>query len=663
MEIDRSKKYKTFLGSYRTIRQEAFFLKFLALGIITSVFLSRNMHLMLSVLALILVGSLFLLGKDTFRIFRFLILSTLVLAIIWILFVEKIWQAHTPFQGLESVFTSFEYRNALIRLYGLFMGGQLFLGVTAQHELLTDLRKYRVPVSMMMAVVLMFNSVAYFIQFYGDIKTSYTMRCRKRNPFQSNYYIFTSLALEAMYLISNCKKIYFLDADRIISSLTQTELPQKGRSVKPESLSVRIENLIYFETDKPVLKHLEAEFHSDGIYVIEGKNGIGKSTLLDAMAGIIPAVIRAEGEIQVAVDGKTAEGRIGYVPQGVERALLFDTPASMLNHISKEKVQTWLERFSISGINLETRNIGELSSGECKKFELIAELLNPNHDVLLLDEPTAFLDELSKKVLYELLEQVKKEKIILVISHDNFFEKYPVQWYHLTEKGMQREDPGCSENEPHDLTDWEKLLSEEMMKGFGKRQNVWKCSIAIPEMTGLSNSAADSRIDLENGKNIVILGKNGSGKTTLDQAVFQEVLSQHKELKCLMIRQEMNKQFFALSCAEEMLLGIPKTQEAEKRAMELLKTAGLDAWAEFPPYFLSGGQKRFLLILCLMMQTPDIMIMDEPFNSLDRRNRKQLVQLLTAYQKQTGVCYLLSDQTNEYFEEMTDEKIILEKTG
>ncbi|HBA64354.1 MAG TPA: hypothetical protein DCZ20_10910, partial [Lachnospiraceae bacterium] len=79
---------------------------------------------------------------------------------------------------------------------------------------------------------------------------------------------------------------------------------------------------------------------------------------------------------------------------------------------------------------------------------------------------------------------------------------------------MQREDPGCSENEPHDLTDWEKLLSEEMMKGFGKRQNVWKCSIAIPEMTGLSNSAADSRIDLENGKNIVILGKNGSGKTT-----------------------------------------------------------------------------------------------------------------------------------------------------
>ncbi|HBA64355.1 MAG TPA: hypothetical protein DCZ20_10915, partial [Lachnospiraceae bacterium] len=155
----------------------------------------------------------------------------------------------------------------------------------------------------------------------------------------------------------------------------------------------------------------------------------------------------------------------------------------------------------------------------------------------------------------------------------------------------------------------------------------------------------------------------GSGKTTLDQAVFQEVLSQHKELKCLMIRQEMNKQFFALSCAEEMLLGIPKTQEAEKRAMELLKTAGLDAWAEFPPYFLSGGQKRFLLILCLMMQTPDIMIMDEPFNSLDRRNRKQLVQLLTAYQKQTGVCYLLSDQTNEYFEEMTDEKIILEKTG
>ena len=425
--MDEKKRYQTFLGIYREVNRAAFFIKFLLLGITTTVFLSRNMPLMLGTLAAVLVLSLFLLGKNTLKVFKFLVLSTVVLTIVWIVFVGRIWSSDNFADTAWRMLESYEYHNALLRLYGMFLTGQLFLGVASQYELLASLRKIDAPASVFVMLVLMFNSVSYFIRSYSDIKTGYAMRCRKKESLKRAYYVFIALALEAMELISDCKKVYFLDAE------TDPEQSEKRKPLHEERktehcshvLTVSLENILYYDRKEPVLRNISGTFESGQIYVIHGVNGAGKSTFLNAVSGVIPEIIRAEGKIHVDMDQSPAYGHIGYVPQGVEKSLFFDTPAACWI-ICRRKKRSLDRAIQLDRIDPECRTMGELSSGECKKFELIGEILNDAHEILLLDEPSAYLDEKSKKTLMELIESVKKERIILLVTHDRFL----IRWMH-----------------------------------------------------------------------------------------------------------------------------------------------------------------------------------------------------------------------------------------
>ena len=648
--MDGGKKYKTFLGTYREVKKEAFFIKFLLLGIITTVFLSRNMPLMLGTLAAVLILSIFLLGRDTLKVFKFLMLSTVVLTIVWIFFVGRIWSSGNFLETIWQTLQSFEYRNALLRLYGMFLTGQLFLGMASQYELLASLRRIDASASIFVMLVLMFNSVSYFICSYSDIRTGYSMRCRKKGTFRRTYYVFIALALEAMELISDCKKVYYLDAERIRNSLKK-KLPEKEKEVSHGShvLSISLENILYYDMKEPVLRKVSGTFETGQIYVIHGANGVGKSTFLNTVSGVIPEIIRAEGEIQVCLDQNSVYGHIGYVPQGVEKSLFFDTPASMLDHLPREKTKPWITRFGLERIDLECRTVGELSSGECKKFELIGEILNDTHEILLLDEPSAYLDDNAKKTLMELIESVKAKKIIFLVTHDSFFDKIDAQFYCLEKDGLHTWKPE------------DKLTESQEGKKVYRKTSGWHCRVEIPDMLKENLGYTFSNLEFSEGRTLAVLGENGTGKTVLNTWIFRHFREQLPEKVCLMMRQEMNKQFFAMTVEEEMLLGTNKKCENREKAQKLLEKAGLLEYSQFPPYFLSGGQKRILLILCMLMQTPDLMILDEPFDSMDVKHRKILLEILEEYQEQSGVCYLFSDQTDEYFAGFADEKYFLER--
>ncbi len=647
--MDERKKYKTFLGTYRKIGRDAFFLKFIMLGTITSVFLIRNMRLMIATLVATFLLSLILLGKDTQKVFKFLLLSTVILTVVWVVFVEKVWSGGF-WETVQQTFGSFEYRNAVLRLYGMFLTGQLFLGITSQNELLASLRRINAPASVFILLVLMFNSVAYFIRSYTELKKGYAMRCGKKEIFTRAYYVFIALALEAMELISDCKKIYYLDAQRIRSSLKK--MPISERKVAKElksTLNVILKKIMYYGRNEPVIESVEGTFEIGQVYVIRGVNGAGKSTFLNAVSGVIPEIIRAEGEILVTLDGKSACAHIGYVPQGVEKSLFFDTPASMLDHLPEEIISSWIESFGLSSIDLETRNIGELSSGECKKFELIGEILNEDHEILLLDEPSAYLDEKGKMTLLRLIETVQKRKIILLVTHDEFFNKADAVFFCLEHDGLKLWQPKKRQIERTDKK-----------KTFQIEEGDWHCQVEVPGELKERFGYLFQSLEFAYGKTLAILGENGTGKTVLDTYIFQHFQECFPDKLCLMMRQEMNRQFFTMSVGEEMLLGTRRKQKDEERARDLLKKAGLLELWEFPPYFLSGGQKRLLLILCMIMQNPKVIILDEPFDSMDWEHREILLQILEEYQEESGVCYLFSDQTDESFETFSDEKYFVE---
>ena len=162
----------------------------------------------------------------------------------------------------------------------------------------------------------------------------------------------------------------------------------------------------------------DLSFHIDSgdCLAIIGPNGAGKTVLLKALLGLLPH----EGTIRWSPDA-----RVGYVPQKV--AADWQLPLRVKDLLSA-KVRTLKlaprEMESVCaqvGLGREILNatIGSLSGGQFQKA-LIAFALVGSPNVLLFDEPTASLDELTEGRVYDLVHSLQQEKgiTVLLVSHD-----------------------------------------------------------------------------------------------------------------------------------------------------------------------------------------------------------------------------------------------------
>lgn len=160
------------------------------------------------------------------------------------------------------------------------------------------------------------------------------------------------------------------------------------------------------------------------LHVIVGPNGAGKSTLLSAVLGQMPF----SGRILL---NWTGSGAIGYVPQTfvvdptlpvtVEDFLALTRqrrPVCLgLSRACRRKVTALLERVNLPG--LASRPLAVLSGGELRRV-LLAHALDPEPELLLLDEPTTGLDADSAQWLEDTLVQIRdaRRTTVLMVSHD-----------------------------------------------------------------------------------------------------------------------------------------------------------------------------------------------------------------------------------------------------
>jgi zinc transport system ATP-binding protein len=177
-----------------------------------------------------------------------------------------------------------------------------------------------------------------------------------------------------------------------------------------------VTNLSICFGNREVIHDLSFDVHKGDCVAIIGPNGAGKTVLLGALLNLIPY----RGEIRWS-----GEARLGYVPQKVAadrqlplsakdllraKAGFLKLPAAELQMVSAELGLT---------DELLSTSMGELSGGQFQKM-LIAFALLGRPNVLLFDEPTASLDELTEEHIYELLQALQKEKgmTVLLVSHD-----------------------------------------------------------------------------------------------------------------------------------------------------------------------------------------------------------------------------------------------------
>lgn len=185
--------------------------------------------------------------------------------------------------------------------------------------------------------------------------------------------------------------------------------------------------------------------HKDKIALM-GSNGAGKTTLLKSLAGLYTV---ASGSIEVfhkpmkcEKDFKSIRRHIGYLfqdsdDQFIAPTVIEEVAFGLLNRGMKLKeaepmAEAMLERLNI--VHLRDRVTLHLSGGE-KKMTALASVLVMEPDILLLDEPSAGLDEASQTHLAEILSGL--DKSMLIVSHDvDFVKKTGAQVKYLSENGL-----------------------------------------------------------------------------------------------------------------------------------------------------------------------------------------------------------------------------------
>lgn len=176
---------------------------------------------------------------------------------------------------------------------------------------------------------------------------------------------------------------------------------------------------------KQVLSGISYQF-GHGVYALHGPNGIGKSTLLSILAGIVAADAG-----RVLIDGYdlerqplAAKARLAYVPDECP-VYPFMTCAELLNLVASAKkgavtqdINELVKQLGLTS-HLGTR-FGEMSLGTQKKAMIAASWIG-NPAVTLMDEPSNGLDRAARGVLIERVLQSSANRVILISTHDAEF--------------------------------------------------------------------------------------------------------------------------------------------------------------------------------------------------------------------------------------------------
>ena len=201
--------------------------------------------------------------------------------------------------------------------------------------------------------------------------------------------------------------------------------------------SIILKNIYFLNNEKKyILKDFSFTFSKGKIYGIYGASGSGKTTLLLILAGLINP---SKGKIVInnsIINTKDIYNKysVGYMspnPHIFDDDLLFNISLKFnLSFQEKNKINSLLNYFSLKKLNkyiseLKNNNydIRNISTGEKQRIGFIRSVFNsPN--ILLLDEPTASLDFKNEKKIFEFLNTIKDDKIIILSSHKKSQVKY-----------------------------------------------------------------------------------------------------------------------------------------------------------------------------------------------------------------------------------------------
>ena len=419
--------------------------------------------------------------------------------------------------------------------------------------------------------------------------------------------------------------------------------------------NIQFNDLSFNFDQQPILKNITAEFTAGKIHLLTGVSGSGKSTILKLIAGLLP---KYGGEIVAGAVDVPTDARIGMVFQDPLMQFALDTPRHELEFTLEncqvptdkipERVKEALQFGKVD--DLANRLITTLSGGQQQRVALAAATaMQPN--VLLLDEPFANIDEENRQLILKQLVRLNSDyhTTIIITDHDlhGYEQLHPLVWQltkrHLTQLSTKNSSQLLTASATPQITPVlppSTLPAIIKFDGLAiKRDNY---SLLLPTNLGIVKN-----------KTTLLTGPNGVGKSTLLKASARllkyegminyageniQKISPGKYYKHLgLIFQHANDQFLNVTVGEELALGFKTCQNpyfSQQQVNEALAALGLNGREDQVVYSLSGGQKKKLQILLMLMRGQETLLLDEPFTGLDPASLKTVLQLIKASQKE-----------------------------
>lgn len=165
----------------------------------------------------------------------------------------------------------------------------------------------------------------------------------------------------------------------------------------------------------------------------------------------------------------------------------------------------------------------------------------------------------------------------------------------------------------------------------------------------------DTYMNLE-GNKVLLQAESGAGKSTLFSLLigYYKGLKVNKDIRLLL--QNIESQILCETIYDEINLGYKikyKRDMLERDVVEILEKFEIYKDISFDPNKLSGGQKKMVIIIALVVCEPEILILDEPYVSLDNKH----INILNDFLRETDQKFILS--THIVYEDFYDQKITI----